>query len=114
MATTSAQEYEQMDIGTDKVIMPMPSTEINHTPTEFTSASPGFYVIVGVYEVAEYAHNMLSQLKEEGYTNCSSLVVRGRITVYSNHLSTAEEAYKARKEMIKQNYKYNEAWVLER
>lgn len=109
-ATTVADiTVENNDIEADS-----PSIVYNSTPTEFAEATPGFYVVVGVYQVTEYADKMLSQLREEGYNNCASLIVRGRITVYSDSYPTAEEAYNARKQMVKQNYKHNEAWVLER
>ncbi len=116
--TATADQYlPEVDITDDNLPAIDNQEESTATITSVTTAestSPRYYIIAGVYEVKNYAENMLNQLKEEGYTNASTFTKHGRINVYSEAYPTIEDAYNALNNLVQKNKNHSDAWILKR
>ena len=110
-----ANETKLIDNDISSTIQITDKAEHNNPAITTTETNtPQYYVITGVYEMENYAMNMLSQLNEEGYSNASTFMKHGRINVYSASYPTIEEAYNALNILIQKNENHSDAWILKK
>ena len=89
-----------------------------HSPTEnittstLSNSKSTYYIIVGVYEVADVAEIILSNLKKQGFSEASILKRPGRLDVYSASFVNKEEAQTFLKDIHKTYPAYKDAWLL--
>ena len=94
------------------------SNRESHSPSEniktstLSNSKSTYYIIVGVYEVADVAKKTLSSLKKQGFSEASILKRPGRQDVYSASFTNKEEAQTFLKEIRKDHPAYKDAWLL--
>lgn len=116
---TAQTEYPNAEItsaseGSSNVANSFIDDEAVENQIENTATSPQYYIVAGVYEVREYADKMIHQLKSEGYAHSSIIEKSGRLTVFSESLSTIEEARTALNQLIKKHQNHRDAWIMKK
>lgn len=95
----------------DNVAVPSATANENST-LNLPAATKSYYIIVGVYEVSDVAHTILSNLKKQGFTEASILKRSGRLDVYTASFSDESEAQLFLKEVHQKYPAYKDAWLL--